>query len=88
MRVQVSPSRTVFETNQVSVAHELDWIGALPTDDRFVEFLDKPLVVAVFVRVGRHLLLLGTDSRLGKASRKDLVSLIFKFKLPQGVRNS
>ena len=62
MRVQITTSGPVFQTDQVAVAHEFDGIGAVPARHGSVELLDEPAVVAVFVRVSGHLLLTSSHS--------------------------
>lgn len=62
MRVQISASWTVFQSDQVAVSDEFDGVGAVPERHRFVELLDEPAVVSVLVRVSGYLLLLSPDT--------------------------
>ena len=52
----------MVQSDQISIAHQLDGIGAVPFGSRFVEFLNKPTIVAIFVAVSGYLLLFGTHS--------------------------
>ena len=62
MAVKVTSSGSVLQSDQISVMHQFDGIGAVPFRSGFVEFLDEPTIVAIFVAVGGDLLLFGSHS--------------------------
>ena len=62
MTVQITSGGTMFQPDQVSIPHKLNRVGAVPQKYWLVEFLYKPAIVAIFVRIRGDLLLLGTDS--------------------------
>ena len=81
MRVEKASGGPVFQSDQISIAHELDGVGAVPFGSWLVEFLNEPSIVAIFDLVGRYLLLSGTHSfriqmQMGmqKSSGDDVVS--------------
>lgn len=62
MGMQITPCWTMFKPDQVTVAHKFNRIGTIPKRRRFVEFLDEPPIITIFMRISRDLLLLSSNS--------------------------
>jgi len=62
MGMQIAASWSVFQSDEIAITDEFNVIGTIPQWSRLVEFLDKPTVVAIFVRISRNLLLLSSNS--------------------------